>query len=111
MLRREDNELVTRVGPGTPMGTLMREYWIPVLFSTELAQPDAPPLRVRLSGRSPSRFAIVRDKLAWWHRTAHTGVLRSSLAVTRKRDSGASITAGSSTPGGLRGHAQRARRE
>src|SRR5688572_17786854 len=48
MLRREDNELVTRVGPGTPMGALMREYWIPVLFSTELAEPDCPPLRVRL---------------------------------------------------------------
>ena len=31
MLSREDNELVTRVGPGTPMGTLMREYWVPAL--------------------------------------------------------------------------------
>ena len=29
MLTREDNELVTRVGPGTPMGTLMRRYWTP----------------------------------------------------------------------------------
>ena len=29
MLSREDNELLCRVGPGTPMGELMRQYWIP----------------------------------------------------------------------------------
>jgi len=31
MLTREDNELLTRVGPGTPLGQLMRHYWIPVV--------------------------------------------------------------------------------
>ena len=36
MLSREDNELLTRVGPGTAMGGLMRRYWLPVLQSTEL---------------------------------------------------------------------------
>ena len=36
MLSREDNELLTRVGPGTAMGALMRRYWIPVLQSSEL---------------------------------------------------------------------------
>jgi phenylpropionate dioxygenase-like ring-hydroxylating dioxygenase large terminal subunit len=36
MLSREDNELLTRVGPGTAMGALLRHYWIPVLQSTEL---------------------------------------------------------------------------
>ena len=30
MLSIEDNELLTRVGPGTPMGELMRHYWQPV---------------------------------------------------------------------------------
>ncbi len=48
MLSREDNELLTRVGPGTPMGTLMRRYWVPVAFSEQLAAPDSPPVRVRL---------------------------------------------------------------
>jgi phthalate 4,5-dioxygenase oxygenase subunit len=47
MLNREDNELLTRVGPGTPMGNLMREYWQPILFSSELAANDGEPLRVR----------------------------------------------------------------
>jgi phthalate 4,5-dioxygenase len=36
MLSREDNELLTRVGPGTAMGALMRRYWLPVLQSGEL---------------------------------------------------------------------------
>jgi phenylpropionate dioxygenase-like ring-hydroxylating dioxygenase large terminal subunit len=48
MLSKEDNELITRVGPGTPMGNLMREYWIPVLQSEDLDGPDSEPKRVRL---------------------------------------------------------------
>src|SRR5919197_5626338 len=50
MLSRQDNELITRVGPGTPMGNLMREYWIPALLSREVPTPDADPLRVLLLG-------------------------------------------------------------
>jgi nitrite reductase/ring-hydroxylating ferredoxin subunit len=50
MLSREDNELLCRVGPGTPMGALMREYWIPAALSTELPEPEGSPLRVRLLG-------------------------------------------------------------
>src|SRR5690242_297088 len=48
MLSKEDNERLIRVGPGTPMGELMRRYWIPVAYSHQLAAPDGPPLRVRL---------------------------------------------------------------
>ena len=48
MLSKEDNELITRVGPATPMGNLMREYWIPVLQSEDLDGPDSEPKRVRL---------------------------------------------------------------
>ena len=36
MLSREENELLTRVGAGTPMGDLMRQYWIPVVRSAEV---------------------------------------------------------------------------
>src|SRR2546429_9108577 len=50
MLKREDNELITRVGPGTPMGNLMREYWVPALLSSELPGPDCDPKRVLLLG-------------------------------------------------------------
>ncbi|MEA2791858.1 MAG: hypothetical protein QOG73_4264, partial [Acetobacteraceae bacterium] len=46
MLSREDNETVTRVGAGTPMGRTMRMYWVPALLSSEIAEPDCPPVRV-----------------------------------------------------------------
>jgi len=48
MLKPEANELVTRTGPGTPMGALLRRYWIPFLLSAELPEPDCPPVRVKL---------------------------------------------------------------
>jgi phenylpropionate dioxygenase-like ring-hydroxylating dioxygenase large terminal subunit len=48
MLGVEDNELMCRVGPGTLMGNLMRQYWLPAIRSDELPSPDCPPLRVRL---------------------------------------------------------------
>ena len=43
MLSKEDNELLCRVGPGTPMGDLMRQYWMPAVRSDELPAPDCPP--------------------------------------------------------------------
>jgi phthalate 4,5-dioxygenase len=50
MLNREDNDLLCRIGPGTPMGDLMRQYWVPAALSSELPEPDGAPLRVRLLG-------------------------------------------------------------
>jgi phthalate 4,5-dioxygenase oxygenase subunit len=49
MLSQADNELLTRVGPGTAMGDVLRQYWQPVLYSEEL-EPDGNPERVRLLG-------------------------------------------------------------
>ena len=48
MLSREENELITRVAQSTPMGNAMRRYWIPALLAREIAEPDSPPVRVRL---------------------------------------------------------------
>ena len=56
MLSHADNQLLSRVGPGTPMGTLLRQYWQPVLLSAELAEPDGPPVRVRLLGEDLIAF-------------------------------------------------------
>ena len=50
MLTREENELVTTTAAGTPMGEVMRRYWIPALLSSELPEPDGPPVRVQLLG-------------------------------------------------------------
>jgi len=40
MLTREENEMLTRVGPGTPAGELLRRYWHPVAVATELTEEN-----------------------------------------------------------------------
>jgi phthalate 4,5-dioxygenase len=56
MLKQEENELITRVGPGTPMGDTMRRYWMPALLASEVPQPDSDPVRVRLLGEDLIAF-------------------------------------------------------
>jgi phthalate 4,5-dioxygenase len=56
MQARDSNDL-TAVGTGTPMGTLMRQYWLPALMSTELA-PDGDPVQLMLLGE---RLVAFRD--------------------------------------------------
>ena len=46
MLTPTQNDLVTRTGPGTPGGAMMRRYWQPVALSEEVT--DAGPIAVRL---------------------------------------------------------------
>jgi phthalate 4,5-dioxygenase len=56
MLTREDNEIITRVGPGTLMGNLLRRYWTPALLSEEVPTPDCAPVKVRLLGEDLVAF-------------------------------------------------------
>ena len=56
MLSKEQNQLVGKVGPGTPMGELMRQYWIPALLSSELGETDGRPARFRLLGENLVAF-------------------------------------------------------
>jgi nitrite reductase/ring-hydroxylating ferredoxin subunit len=48
MLSVEENEMLTRVGPGSIMGDLLRQYWVPAALSSELPEPDCAPVRIRL---------------------------------------------------------------
>ncbi len=41
MLSKESNELLTRIGPGTPKGQALREFWVPALRSARLEAPEA----------------------------------------------------------------------
>jgi phthalate 4,5-dioxygenase oxygenase subunit len=50
MLSVEENELLTRIGPGTPMGDLYRRFWQPVLLAEELPTPNCTPVRVHVLG-------------------------------------------------------------
>jgi phenylpropionate dioxygenase-like ring-hydroxylating dioxygenase large terminal subunit len=63
MLSRDDNDRVTRVGPGTPMGETMRRYWLPALLAWELPEPDCPPVRVRRLGQDLVAFRDTRGRV------------------------------------------------
>lgn len=76
MLAPEDNEALTRIGPGTVMGTLFRRFWLPALLESELAGCDGPPVRLRLLGEdlvafrdNDGRVGIIDAYCA--HRRAH----------------------------------------
>ena len=56
MLTTEENELLTRTGPGTPMGDVMRRYWVPVALSSELSERDGAPIRVKVLGENLVAF-------------------------------------------------------
>jgi len=63
MLSKQDNEALTQVGPGTLMGDLMRQYWLPALMATEVPQPDSPPVRLRLLGEDLIGFRTTSGKV------------------------------------------------
>jgi phthalate 4,5-dioxygenase oxygenase subunit len=63
MLSKQDNEILTRVGPGTPMGNLLRRFWIPALLEEEIAQPDGAPVKVRLLGENLVAFRASDGKV------------------------------------------------
>ena len=85
MLSKKDNELLCRVGPGTPMGNLMRQYWLPAFIAAELPQ-DGWPRRIRLLGE---------DLIAYRDSNGHAGVIGencphrgSSMIFARNEDGG-----------------------
>src|SRR5262245_57692100 len=63
MLSAADNEYLCRVGPGTPMGKVFREYWLPAVRSDELPSPDCPPMRVKLLGEELIGYRTTSGKV------------------------------------------------
>jgi phthalate 4,5-dioxygenase oxygenase subunit len=85
-LTREQQEILIRTGAATPMGTLLRRYWIPALLAEELPAPDCAPVRVRLLGEdliafrdSEGRYGLIDEYCA------HRGV---SLFFGRNEECG-----------------------
>ena len=88
MLNTQENETIIRVGPGTPMGNLMRQYWLPAVRSDELPAPDCPPLRVRL---------LCEDLIAFRATSGEVGIIQNSCPHR-----GASMFFGRNEDDGLR---------
>jgi phthalate 4,5-dioxygenase oxygenase subunit len=87
MLTHEENDLLTRVGPETPCGELMRRYWQPVALAEELPAGGAP-LPVRLLGED---LVLFRDD------AGHPGLL--AIHCSHR---GADLSYGRVEDGGLR---------
>src|SRR3954451_11159620 len=88
MLSDADNAALCEIGPGRPMGALLREYWLPAGLSSELPAPDADPLRVLLLRE---RLLAFRDS------HGQVGLLAHSCPHR-----GASLFFGRNEEGGLR---------
>jgi len=85
-MRAEQNEFLTRTGPGTPMGDLFRRYWIPALLAEELPEPDCPPVRVKLLSERLVAFRDTSGRLGLIDEfCAHRGV---SLWFGRNEEDG-----------------------
>jgi phthalate 4,5-dioxygenase oxygenase subunit len=87
-MRQDMAEVLVRTGPGTPMGRLMRRYWVPALLQSEIAEPDCPPVRVKLLGE---------PLIAWRDTQGRPGVVGEFCAHRRT-----SLFFGRNEEGGLR---------
>ena len=86
MISAEENERLTRTGRDTPMGRMMRRFWLPVCSAHQVAEPDGAPLRTQLLGEYLVVFRDTDGKI---------GVLdefcvhrRASLALGRNEEGG-----------------------
>ncbi len=71
MTSMTDSEILTKVGAGTPMGELMRRYWLPALKSSEL-KADGDPVRLKLLGEQLVAFRDTSGKIGVMdHRCPH----------------------------------------
>ena len=86
MLSHADNDLLCRVEGDAPMGTLMRQHWIPACLSDEVAVPDGAPVRVRLLGEELVAFRDTRGRLGVIEE--HCPHRRASLALGRNEECG-----------------------
>src|SRR6185436_14128489 len=69
MLSRDENDLLTRVGPGTPCGEMLRRYWWPIGFSELVAEKQSP-TKVRLLSEDFVLFRNGAGHLGWLYDTA-----------------------------------------
>ena len=71
MTTARESEILTRVGAGTPMGNMMRHYWLPAAKSSELVA-DAEPMRFRLLGEDLIAFRDTSGRIGVMdHRCPH----------------------------------------
>jgi phenylpropionate dioxygenase-like ring-hydroxylating dioxygenase large terminal subunit len=119
MLRKEQNDLLTQTGPGTPMGQMFRCYWMPALMASELPENECPPMRVKLLSErllafrdSDGRYGLIDEFCAhrgvslWFGRNEESG-LRCPYHGWKYDVTGQCVDIPSEPPGSM--HCQRIR--
>ncbi len=80
---KEENELLSRVGPGSKMGDFMRQFWIPA-FPGSVLERDGAPMRLRLLGEDMVAFRGTDGRIGVLDEACpHRGV---SMALARNKD-------------------------
>jgi phthalate 4,5-dioxygenase len=86
VLTTEQNDYLCQTDRGTPMGDLFRRYWVPVLLAEEIAEPDGPPVRVKIMGERLIAFRDTKGRIGLIAEfCAHRGV---SLFFGRNEECG-----------------------
>ncbi len=88
MLNAADLTMLTKTGPGTPMGELFRRFWLPALLPSELPEPDCAPVRLRI---------LNEDLVAWRNTDGTVGIMQNACPHR-----GASLFFGRNEENGLR---------
>ena len=89
MASNTDSEDLTRVGPGTVMGTFMRQYWLPAAKSSELVA-DGDPMRLLLLGEKLLAFRDTQGRVGvMQHQCPHRC---ASLFLARNEQGGIRCT-------------------
>jgi phenylpropionate dioxygenase-like ring-hydroxylating dioxygenase large terminal subunit len=86
MFSAEEHRMLSQTGRGTPLGEVLRRYWVPALLTEEIPEPDSPPVRVKLMGESLIAFRDSAGKIGLIGEfCAHRG---ASLFLGRNEDGG-----------------------
>ena len=88
MITKDENELLCRVENGAPMGKLMRQHWVPICLSEEVAEADGDPVTAKILGEN---LVVFRDS------DGQVGVLDEACPHR-----GPSLSYGRNEEGGLR---------
>ncbi len=76
MLSKADNEFLTRSGKDTPMGELLRRFWMPALLSAELPERDGPQKKIKVLGE---------DLLAFRDSNGRVGIVEPHCPAPRRQ--------------------------
>src|SRR3954467_15361764 len=101
VLRPEINDLLTQTGPGTPMGELFRQYWMPACLAEEPPEDGPPPVRPQMLGPPlgalPVGLRLLGERLVAFRDSYGRYVLIDEFCAHR----GASLGFGRNEEGGL----------